>query len=164
MSQLDYNDQSAIAAVKGGLADVGFHDVVSAIADVDVNFGLGLVLTAVEGKVALPSASGQPFAGVAVQRHKAVLNATGTALYEIGDDISVLRRGRIWVNAEQAVDPTQPVYIKFSTADGAGGQVGDFRIDSQVLATLAHASQITNARWVSTTVAAGLAILEINAP
>jgi len=159
MTQLDYNDQNAIPAVKGGLADSGFHDIVGANSDADTNFGIGLALTAVEGKVAIPAAASFKFAGVSVQTNKATPRATGIALYEADEEFSMLRKGRIWVYAEEAVDPTKAVFLRHTINSTL--LPGDFRTDIDT----ANAEDISAfARWVSTTTAAGLAMLEINAP
>lgn len=159
MPQLDYNDQNAIPAVKGGLADTAFHDIVSRNAEADINFGVGLAVTAVESRVAVPAATGFKFAGISVQTLKDIPRSTGIALYEADDQFPVLRKGRIWVYSEVAIDPTDPVFLRHTI--NAALLPGDFRNDADT----ARADDISAfASWVSTTTAAGLAILEINAP
>lgn len=159
MSQLDYNDQENIPAVKGGLADSAFHDVVGRRAAVDINFGLGLIKTATEGLSALPAATGFKFEGVALQQLKNIPRATGIALHEIDSEFPVLKKGRIWVYSEQAVNPTLPVFLRHTV--NAALIPGDFRVDLDV----ANADDISSsASWVSTTTGAGLAMLEINLP
>jgi len=159
MPQLDYNDQNAIPAVKGGLADSAFHDIVGGNAAVDINFGYGLAVTAVEGVVALPAAAGFIFAGVAVQSLKDIPRSTGVALYEADEEFPILRKGRIWVYSEQAVNPTLAVFLRHTV--NATLVPGDFRVDIDT----ANAQDISAfAKWRSTTTAAGLAILEVNAP
>lgn len=154
--QTDYNDLAK--AVKGGLADIAFSDKVSRVAAADIGFGVGLVQTAVEGQTALPSATGFVFEGVSVQTNKPVQNATGEAQYDAGEEITVLRKGRIWVYAEVAVAVNDPVFLRH-TVNGALVP-GDFRNDADT----ARADQITNARWITATTAAGLAQIEINIP
>jgi len=157
--QLDYNDQENIPAVKGGLADSAFHDIVGRNAAVDINFGLGLIKTATEGLVALPSATGFKLAGIAIQSLKDIPRATGIALYEADEEFPMIKKGRIWVYSEVAINPTQPVFMRHTTTTTE--LPGDFRNDADT----ARADDISSvAGWVSTTTGAGLALLEINLP
>ena len=158
MSQLDYNDMSATPAVKGMLADIALSDKVGRNSLVAIAFGLGLVQTAVAGQAALPSATGFTFEGISVQTNKPTSNATGEAQYEIGEEITVLRKGRIWVYVETAVAVNDDVFLRH-TVNGAL-LAGDFRTDADT----ARADQITNARFITATTAAGLAMVEINLP
>lgn len=153
--QLDYNDLAP--AVLGGLADAGENIIVSGVSAAVQNFGKGLAYLNT-GLIALQAATGFTFAGVTVNKNKAKPNSTGIAVYDIGEAISILRSGRIWVNAEEAINPTLAVFLRH-TANG-GLVPGDFRTDLDG----ANADAVPNARWVSTTAAAGLAILEINLP
>lgn len=158
MSQLDYNDMSDTPAVKGGLADIALSDKVGRVAAADVKFGLGLAQTAVAGQAEVPTATGFTFEGISVQTNKPTLNATGEALYEAGQEITVLRKGRIWVYSEVAVAVNDPVYLRHT--DNAALLAGDFRNDADT----ARADQIANARFITATTAAGLVMVEINLP
>lgn len=155
MPQTDYNDMAA--SVKGGLADSGENDIVSRQSAAAIAFGVGVAIAST-GLVAVPAATGFKFEGITIQKHKSTPNSTGVAQYDIGEAISVLRKGRIYVNAEQAVDPTVAVFLRHTV--NAALTPGDFRTDADT----AKADQITNAKWVSKITAAGLAILEINMP
>lgn len=161
--QLDYNDLEK--SVEGGLGDAGHHDLVTRYADAAIPFGRGLAAVGPD-KSALPSAAGFVFDGVSVMKHKAQDNSTNQAQYDANEAISTLRKGRVWVKSETVVaSVNDPVYLKFSTADAAGGAVGQFRTDQQTLATVDHAALIANARWLTTTAVANeLALLEINIP
>jgi len=156
MSQLDYNDLSA--AVKGALADIALSDKVGRFAAADINFGVGLAQTAVAGQAEIPTATGFTFEGIAVQTNKPTPNSTGIALYEAGEEITVLRKGRIWVYVEEAVAVNDDVYLRHT--DNVALLAGDFRTDADT----AKADQITNARFITATTAAGLAMVEINLP
>lgn len=157
--QLDYNDQENIPAVKGGLADSAFHDIVGRRAAAVVGFGLGLIKTVTEGLAALPSATGFKFEGIALQSLKEIPRATGVAVWEIDEEIPVLKKGRIWVYSEVAVNPTLAVFMRHTTTTTE--LPGDFRTDADT----ARADDISSvASWVSTTAGAGLALLEINVP
>lgn len=154
--QLDYDDM--VAALKGGLADAGYNDIISEVSDEIIQMGIGLQVET-SGLVTLPSAAGDQFHGISIMKHKAPPNASGVSQYEIGQAIPVLRKGRIWVTAESAVNPTLPVFLRHTA--GAPDVPGDFRIDldtDEAFDVSAYCS------WVSTTTAAGLAILEVNFP
>lgn len=154
--QLDYNDM--VAGLKGGFADAGPHDIISGVSDEIIQMGIGLQVE-VSGLVTLPSAAGDQFQGISLMKHKAPPNATGVSQYEIGQAIPVLRKGRVYVTAEEAVNPTLPVFLRHTVN---GGDVpGDFRTDLDT----ANAFDISAfAKWISVTTAAGLAILEVNFP
>jgi hypothetical protein len=160
MSQTDYSNQSessATKSVKGGLADIGVTNKVTRASASAIDFGVGLAI-ANTGLVALPAAASFVFDGVSIMKHKAQSNADNLAKYDAREAISVLRKGRIWVYSEQAVNPTLAVYLRH-TANG-GNTPGNFRVDADT----AKADQITTAKWVSVTTGAGLAILEVNLP
>jgi hypothetical protein len=155
--------------------DLTPYQDVTADAATAIGFGLGLVFDSSRtpqnnrASVKLPSASGDLFAGVAVLSRKQVttgtpagfgdLTTTEDAQYDIGDPIRLRTKGRLYVWSEQAVGPTDPVYLRF-TANGAGTLAGYFRKDADTN----KASLIANARWVGTITAAGIIVLEINKP
>ncbi len=156
--QLNYDDQSLTPALKGGLADAGFNDKVGANSAAAVKFGLGLDILAT-GLVAIPAATGFLFHGVSIQIARDIDRVTGIAQYDQGDEISILKRGRIWVFSEQAVNPTLAVFLRHTI--NAALLPGDFRVDADT----ANADDVSAfARWVSVTTAAGLAIVELNIP
>ena len=147
-----------VTAVKGAIADIALSDKVGRVAAADINFGIGLAQTAVAGQAEIPTATGFTFEGISVQTNKPTPNATGIALYEAGEEITVLRKGRIWVYTEVAVAVNDPVFLRHTT--NAALLAGDFRNDADT----ARADAITNARFVTATTAAGLVQVEINLP
>lgn len=154
--QLNYNEPAA--AVKGGLGDSGPNDLFSGVSAVDINFGLGLQVEAT-GLLAIPSAVTDEVAGIAVQVQKNIPRATGIALYEADEAITMLKKGRIWVYAEEAVDPTKDVFLRHTV--NAALNPGDFRTDIDTDKAIDISAYAT---WVSVTTAAGLAQLDINLP
>lgn len=160
MTQTNYQDQSvANISVKGGLADAGITNKVTRACAAAIEFGLGLADLST-GLAALPAATSFVFAGVALMKHKAQSNADAAASYAIGEAISVLRKGRVWVYSEVAVDPTADVYLRHTANTGPTRSPGNFL----TTADTNKADLVSNAKWVSKTSAAGLAILEINLP
>lgn len=158
--QTDYNDMSP--GVLGGLGDSSFTDKISRLSSEAIPFGRGVVLAS-NNTVSLPNASTDVFAGIALQRQIATPNDTSQDVaYKSGEEVIVLRAGAVWVNAEQAVDPTKEVHLR--TGDTyQGHEPGNFRTDNDGGSHPAT-MQITNARWISKTTGAGLALLEINIP
>jgi hypothetical protein len=80
-----------------------------------------------------------------------------TIIYKVGDPITVARRSRRVVYAETLVSPAGPVFLRH-TANGALTP-GNFRTNADT----DRAEEISNAKWISATTAAGLAVLEFYA-
>lgn len=147
---------------------------VTADATVAVEFGAGLVMATHSTSnnripVKLPDASNNVFAGIAVYDRAQQVNSgtpaglgdlttTEGAVYPASEPIRLRRRGRLYVYSEQAISPSDPVFLRY--AANGGLVAGNFRKDADT----SRAFQITNAVWVSTTTAAGIAVVEINLP
>ena len=156
MCSSDLNDM--VASVKGGLADAGENSIISGVSDEVIQFGIGAQVE-VTGLVTLPSAVTDQFHGVVLQKQKAQTNALNLAQYEVGQAIPIFRKGRVWVYAEEAVNPTLAVFLRHTV--NAALVPGDFRTDVDG----ANAFDISAfASWISVTTAAGLVIVEINFP
>lgn len=157
--QTDYTDMKP--AFAGMLGDTEFHDIQSRVAGEGIPFGRGLFVDT-EGVVNLPDSPSGQFAGVSVHKQKATANGDVSSEYDEGEEVNVLTSGRIWVESEEAVDPTDEVWMR--TGDDYQGHIpGQFRTDDDNDSDPVCV-QITNARWASKTTAAGLALLEINEP
>jgi hypothetical protein len=79
-----------------------------------------------------------------------------TAEYHDADTVSVMRKGAIWVETEDACSEGGDVYVRVGTGAG-GSQLGAFRSDADT----ASAVQITGARWGKDSSASGLNVLEL---
>jgi hypothetical protein len=159
MSQTTYNTEFA-QAFPGLIADAADpKDILSRANEESANVPFGLaVVPGTDGaeQFLLPSATGQVCLGVLAHRHQREdVEADGLNEGEVGD---VLKRGRIWVVTEEAVAVDSPVFFRH-TAPGVE-QVGAFRTDADT----ANADEITSARWVAATSAAGIAQLDISLP
>jgi hypothetical protein len=98
------------------------------------------------------------FQGVSVHTH--TLSETNY-VYPANSPINILRKGRIYVIAEVAVDADDPVFYRVEVgATPATEIVGGFRNDSDG----GQAIELTFAKWVRGADAAGFAVLEINLP
>lgn len=78
--------------------------------------------------------------------------------YAAGEMAPVLTRGRVWVYAEAAVDPTKPVYVRLVA--GVGETKGRFRGAPDAN----DCALVRSARWASTTSGEGYAILDLSLP
>lgn len=106
-----------------------------------------------DGTVSLES--DEYFIGVSLQTHAIEQNLDGEAEYLAGSAVSVLTRGRVYIEPEGDVGPTDAVYLR---TEGAGA--GKFRADDAG----GEAMLIPNARFVESQDENGLAVLEVNLP
>lgn len=161
MSQTTYTNQ-ADSAFAGLLADPGRDNFIESKANEDAalaKFGLGYALGTDPEKQFAAFAGAATFAGVLAHRHQSEARAlfgaggsggeTGLKQGEIGD---VVRRGRVWVETNEAVTAGEAAFVVNAVAD-----FGKFRND-------ATNAQAVNGTFRTSTTAAGLAILELNEP
>lgn len=160
--------------LQGMVAHARPGEDLTSYADVDIEFGLGLVYDDEENngrlKVKVPDASGGLFVGVSVFDHtrpvtgevpdQATLITTQNAKYKAGDPIRRRTKGPIQVWVEQAVTPASPVFLRH-TANGPGSVPGQFRADADT----ANADDVSNfCRFAATTNGPSLVTLELNLP
>lgn len=154
MSQTTYDIQ-ADRATAGMLADAG-HDmyhVSLAAEDSAIGFGLAVVQgTDPEVQAKLSTATGGTFAGVTLHQH-ALQDETADGFVE-DEVMTVLKKGRVWVQTNVAVAIGDPVYFVHSGAD-----VGKFRNDN----TAADAIS-AGAEFVAYDSGTGLAAISLNLP
>lgn len=148
-------------AVPGELGDSGFTDKITGIvANATLAVGLLAVFHAGDGdqQVRAPAATGEVTGA----------NVRGIGIYEpnaqnapraVGDMISLLKRGRIWVNVEEAITPLSPVFVRF--AAGSFPTLGAFRASADTASAVA----LPGAKYLSTQATiGGLALVEVNFP
>ena len=116
--------------------------------------GMGVILgTDPEKQVKLAAATTSVVAGVALLQAKEQA-ADGTVVYADKDTVPVLNKGRVWVPVIEAVTAGAQAYLVFSGADkgkwAAAAGAGPI------------ASAITGGKFVTSTTAAGLAVVELN--
>ena len=97
--------------------------------------------------------------GVSLHQHKTP-DSNGVAQYLKEETVDQLKRGRVWMQAEQAVGLGDPVYIRV-VADGAGKIVGQVRKDADSGKAVAAPAGIA---FDSETTGAGLVSLSVNLP
>lgn len=172
MSQTSYAEQFTVGQL-GQLADQGFTDKVSRYSAAVIPFGRLVALDTNPGKVKLPAAAtdildanseSRPVEGIVISTQAIQEQATNTLgvananvpAYPIGYNFSVLRKGRVWVWAEEAVTPADQVFVRHTAA--GNNKPGNFRQDADT----ANAALLKGARFMSTTTGAGLVLVEIN--
>lgn len=161
------------AALKGQALSRDVHYVSTCYSASLTEFGIGLVYdnAVVDGdtkKVKVPTAITDKFVGVSILTGKEIkgdpdflTTVTGTqdVKFDIGEPIPVLERGFIWVYSEEAVDITDPVYLRCVTVSSL--LAGNFRKSDGAVSTVAKAVLVPNAKWANKTTAAGLALLQL---
>lgn len=123
-------------------------------------FGRVIVETT-EGQAALPSATGQNVVGIhgATFVNEQIKDSNGDSGVPSNQPVTNVSRGQVSVYFEEAVGVGDPVFFRH-TAGGGGSIVGRFRNDADT----ATCDQISAARVVVGTTAAGLGVIEINLP
>lgn len=150
MSQLSYSLYQN-AGFKGLLADLVDNNVASYSAEEAIAFSLPVMLGTDKEKQVLIATAGATSVGFAVATHAVEQTSAGFAQYGATDTVSVLKRGRIWVETDDAV---------------VAGSVANLVLASGKLTDAAVAAGIEaftqfSARFITGTSGAGLAIVEI---
>lgn len=167
---------SAPSSAKLGMLDgIGPTDKVSGYSAAVQPVGRVVSYNAAQDKVKLPAAAtdildanseSRPVVGVVIAQldiEDQAANTLGVAganvpAYPIGRPFTVLRKGRVWVWSEQAVAPTDQVFVRY-TASG-NEVVGNVRKDLDT----DKAALLVGARFATITTGAGLVLLELNLP
>ena len=159
-------DVSGTAFTAVGTTNCSVADII--LNETNIPFGVGVVedLTGLSDERAhLPQATGDittvgSFAGIAVHSHAAEQDKGGinNLGYEPQSAMSLMRRGRVIVQVEDAVVKGGLPFVRFVA--GAGEQLGAFRSDADT----SDAVALPNSRFVTSSGAGGLAIVEINLP
>lgn len=159
MSQTAYNQQSK--ALDGMKANLVPDRVLSYAAEGanGIEFGRFTSLgTDKEKQVILPGAATditglKAKRGVALKVHTKESLPDGNApKYKEKETVSVMTKGTVYVKVEDAIDPTDDVFVRFQ-----GGDEGLFRSDADT----ADAAQLADARWLEGAGAGGFALLEL---
>ncbi|MCK4959237.1 MAG: hypothetical protein KAT00_07545, partial [Planctomycetes bacterium] len=145
-----------------GVAGAGTMTLAATTANVTgnpIDFGLGVAKGSGDRNTQLPSTTGFLFIGIAAKDQKEQDLTTGLNRYEEGEAVGVLRRGRIWAVAEEAVTPTSDVYLRH-TANGAL-LPGGWRTDADT----ARADNVSTwAKYMTTADAGALVQIDVNLP
>lgn len=153
--RVDYFPNPGLA---GQLADTGFHDITTALAEAP-GFDIGLAIAQGAGGYGfgkIPGASGD------------IANVIGWSLYKPMQEpafpryqptfaADILRKGRIWVLCQGATVDNGPAFVIY-----AGANAGMLRGDAGSGGNAAL--QVTRATVRNGAAAGGLAILDVNMP
>ena len=148
-------------AVEGKIADSEFNLKEGTwVATEAIAFGRGVTkVIGEDDQIQLPDGTDNTFHGVSIMHQNDEQSLSGNTNYDINEPINVMRKGKIWVHVEEAVDPdTDSPFFRY--AAGSETVLGRFRTDADT----ATAAAVPNARFVTSTSGAGLAVLEINNP
>jgi len=151
MSQTSGYDFALPKALVGMLADNTPNVVDSFAAEAVVHFGAGVIAgTDPDNQVKTAVAAGK-FRGVALRDHTRLTNrTTGIAEYAAKDTVSVLRKGRVWVEVTEAVVAEDAAYCDVSSTD-----VGKF------CKTSSGGNLATGGKFLYSAGAGELAVLEL---
>ena len=130
-------------------------------------FGRACLAVATAGdQFVQPTGSAGEFIGIlkhthAIEQSQVTAGAAGLPINHPG---AVMRRGRIWVVAENEIDDlTKPVYYRHATAGALPEALGRFRADDD--GASGDVTIIVGAKWVKVNTAVGmLAVIELNLP
>lgn len=154
MSQTSYV-QNLDPGFNGQLWDLVDSNVMSYAAEAIVGFGKFVTLGTSKEKEVNPvtTSVGQAdlAVGVAVASHAVEQTSAGVAQYAATDTVPVLKRGRIWLETDDAVVAGAVANLKLSS-----GKVTD-----EAVAAGIEAFTQFSARFITGTSAAGLAVVEI---
>lgn len=124
MSQLDYSAAPAIAQ-SGMLAEqFSLRQVDSFLAEGVVSFGFPVVYGTAETQCKHALATTDVFLGLALIEKNIPQTLAGVAQYDDEDMVAVIRYGRVWAIAGEAVSAGEPVFA------GLGANLGKFYNDS----------------------------------
>jgi hypothetical protein len=164
MSQNSYSQNMAVGRA-GMVADNKTVDIVTRVnPTVAIPFGCAVVKGTADRDVKLPTAAtditGQgKFQGVALidtVQSVADSNAPGFVVKSV---VPVIQKGVVWVQVEEAVAPTDPVYVRYAdgVADNTKTQKGAFRKSADT----STAAQVPNARYITSAAAGGFAQVQL---
>jgi hypothetical protein len=156
-----------INAFRGMLYDNGPNDVISrayeGLAGAASPFGVPMTHgTSKDTQAKIGQVNTALLLGVAI--HRNIAPGTPGSEAFVGEEgiedkqtVDLLTKGRIWVKTRVAVTPTDPVFFRVTTTPGVPG---DWEIAADGTETVA----VPNARWLTTSVIGGLAVLELSTP
>jgi hypothetical protein len=87
-----------------------------------------------------------------------VTSTTQVARYEVGDSVTIRTFGQAWVASEQAVAPSDPVFLRCITNGSL--LAGDFRKDADN-ATISNVALTSNVATITTSAAHGLVVGQV---
>lgn len=139
------------AAFKGMLADLTNNDVVSYSAEAAVPFAAAVMLGTDKEKQVLTATTAAAAIGFSTATHTVQQTSAGVAQYAATETVNVLKRGRVWVETEDAVVAGAVANLKISSG----------KLTDEAVAAGIEAFTQFSARFITGTSGAGLALVEI---
>ena len=133
----DYTIEHA-AGFRGQVADQQNIEIMSGVAEGVVPVGIAVTRGALDTGVIVPSGTGT-FRGVSVRSLDLEANAATAIEYVDGNEVAILTRGTIFVEANETVAVGEPVFFQHT-----GTGIGNFRNDADT----AQADQIVGAEFL----------------
>lgn len=123
-----------------------------------IKFGRAVAkVSADENGVEKPDSGSSVIVGVSLRDLTIEYDSSNENLYPALSDVSVMRRGQVYVYVEEDVTPDDAVFVRH-TANGGLTDLGAFRTDSDSSNALA----LTTAKFLTSASAGGVAILDLN--
>lgn len=166
MSQTSFSNSIPAYSFEGQLADAGNSEKVSGLAEVAIPLGKFLIRgTDKDNQVKLPGLATDitaltSVAGVSLHdqaREGGPAGAVAGAIAAIGSAVSVLKKGRVVVLAEETCVAGDPVFVRYAAGGSGVGSFGK-------TAGSTERALLAQAVWVKGATAAGLGVIEINLP
>lgn len=143
--------QYGAASIKGLLDGIGPHDIRSYAAEEVIPVGYPVKLGTTQSQEVLKATAAAGVIGFALHDHAREQTSAGVVQYNQYETVSVITRGRFWVETDDAVVAGAVANLKV-----ANGKLTDEAVTTGIEAF----TQIT-ARFITATTGAGLAIVEI---
>lgn len=126
---IDTFGQYAGRAFEGQINDLSMADITTLVADVAIPFARAVIVGSAAKRGQLPLAAASTFMGISVRKTVGVSSSyvTGSAnnvnngnvvgTYRIGEEVSLVSHGRIWVRTVDGATVGQQVYAKPNTGE-----------------------------------------------
>lgn len=150
MSQTTVSQYGA-SAYAGMLDGIGAHQIRSSAAEEAIPLAFPVKLGTDKAKQVLKTTSGALTIGFALHDHAREQSSAGLVQYAIKETVSVLTQGRFWVETTDAVVAGAVANLTVATG----------KLTDEAVAAGIEAFTQFNARFVTGTTGAGLAIVEI---
>lgn len=114
----------------GQIADGSLFNTASGLAATDIGFGLGVVRDSSDGKIKLPTGTGQAFAGVVMYELNRALTDAQDSVVPAGMDATIVTLGHVCVVVTESVVIGDDVYLNYFTGKFSKSNSGSDILDS----------------------------------
>ncbi|MDH1575511.1 hypothetical protein [Pseudomonas sp. GD03746] len=152
---IDTFGQYAGKAFEGQINDLSMADVTSAVADAAIPFARAVVVGSAAKRGKLPAADAALFLGISVRKTVGVsssyitgdpsnpTNGNAVGDYRLGEEVSLVSHGRIWVKTVDGATVGAQVYAKPTTGELTNATTaGNHLLDGCTFLTAAAAGEL----------------------